>query len=298
MTRLSIGVMLSTGSAGPAEIAPRARHVEALGLDALFVGDHLAGAMPVMDSTVTLGAVAASTTRIRLGFGVMVLPLRHPAWAAKQIATLQRLSGDRVILGVGIGGAPHGTAAFDAVGVPFGERGRRTDAALEVLPGLISGKPTLLPSGPSIALEPGAEVPPIWVGGGSAPAVRRAVEHADAWFPSEVLAGWVEQGARRMAELAAERGRPRPGVAVGGSVLLGGSRTSRALDEHVAALTGMYGLPAEVAASVPITGSPRRAAERFAEYGSAGAQHLVLGIIGEDWLRQCELIAEARALLE
>jgi alkanesulfonate monooxygenase SsuD/methylene tetrahydromethanopterin reductase-like flavin-dependent oxidoreductase (luciferase family) len=298
VTRLSIGVMLSTGRTSPDEIAPRARHVEALGLDALFVGDHLAAAVPVMDSTVTLAAVAASTTRIRLGFGVMVLPLRHPAWAAKQVATLQRLSGGRVILGVGVGGEPHGTAAFEAVGVPFAERGRRTDAALEVLPGLISGKPTLLPSGASITLEPGAEVPPIWVGGGSASALRRAAEHADAWFPSQVLAGWVEEGARRMAELAAERGRPRPGVAVGGSVLLGGSGTSPALDAHVAALTGMYGLPPEVAASVPITGSPARAAERFAEYARAGAEHLVLGIVGEDWLRQCELIAETRALLD
>lgn len=87
---------------------------------------------------------------VRIGFGVMVLALRHPAWAAKQIATLQRLSGDRVVLGVGTGGAVHGSGAFEAVGVPYAERGRRTDAALEVLPGLISGKATQLASGASI----------------------------------------------------------------------------------------------------------------------------------------------------
>jgi alkanesulfonate monooxygenase SsuD/methylene tetrahydromethanopterin reductase-like flavin-dependent oxidoreductase (luciferase family) len=237
--RLAIGVMLSSGRTSPAEIAPRARHVEALGLDALFVGDHLAAAVPVMDSTVTLAVVAGATERIRLGFGVMVLALRHPAWAAKQIATLQRLSGDRVILGVGSGGAAHGSAAFEAVGVPFGERGRRTDAALAVLPQLISGKPTRLPSGASIALEPGAAVPPVWVGGGSAAALRRSVDHGSAWFPSQVPAGWVHKRARRMVELASQRGRPSPGIAVGGSVLLGSPASSPALAAHVAALTGM-----------------------------------------------------------
>jgi hypothetical protein len=113
-----------------------------------------------------------------------------------------------------------------------------------------------------------------------------------------VLAGQVEEGGRRMAELAAQRGRPSPGIAVGGSVLLGSPAASPVLDAHVAALTGSYGLPREVAASVPIIGGPVRAAERFAEYARAGADHLVLGIIGDDWRRQCELIAEARALLD
>jgi hypothetical protein len=65
-----------------------------------------------------------------------------------------------------------------------------------------------------------------------------------------------------------------------------------------AALEGMYGLPPELAATVPITGRPAEAAERFAEYAAVGAEHLVLGIVGQDWLRQCELIAEARALLD
>lgn len=70
-----------------------------------------------------------------------------------------------------------------------------------------------------------------------------------------------------------------------------------ALDGFVGSLRDGYGLPAEVAASVPITGSPARTAERFAEYAAAGATHLVLGPVGEDWARQCELIVEARALL-
>jgi alkanesulfonate monooxygenase SsuD/methylene tetrahydromethanopterin reductase-like flavin-dependent oxidoreductase (luciferase family) len=77
------------------DLSAVARHVEDAGLDGIFVGDHLAAAVPQADSILALTVAAAATTRIRLGFGVMVLALRHPAWAAKQLATLQQLSGGR-----------------------------------------------------------------------------------------------------------------------------------------------------------------------------------------------------------
>jgi alkanesulfonate monooxygenase SsuD/methylene tetrahydromethanopterin reductase-like flavin-dependent oxidoreductase (luciferase family) len=106
-----------------ADLTAFARHAEDAGLDGVFVGDHLTPAVPVPDSTLALAAAAAVTSRVRLGFGVMVLGLRHPAWAARQVATLQQLSGNRVILGVGLGGSAHGAAAWQAVGVPHQERG-------------------------------------------------------------------------------------------------------------------------------------------------------------------------------
>jgi alkanesulfonate monooxygenase SsuD/methylene tetrahydromethanopterin reductase-like flavin-dependent oxidoreductase (luciferase family) len=89
---------------------------------------------------VVLAAAAGATERIHLGVGVMVLALRDPAWAAKQLASLQHVSGGRVVLGVGAGGVKHGTEAWEAVGVPYAERGRRTDEALALLPGLIRGE--------------------------------------------------------------------------------------------------------------------------------------------------------------
>ncbi|GAA1018818.1 hypothetical protein Aple_025930 [Acrocarpospora pleiomorpha] len=297
MKRLSIGVMFPSSRSEAVDVRACARHAEDLGLDALFTGDHLAASVGTRESTLTLATVAAVTERLRIGFGVMVLALRHPAWAAKQIATLQHLSGDRVILGVGSGGAVHGSTAWEAVEVPYAERGRRTDAALEVLPDLVTGRSAVLRSGVPITLTPGATMPPVWVGGGSRAALRRAARYADAWFPSMITATAVAEGRRELAELAATYGRPIPHLAVGGSVLLGPAPSPSLLSDATAGLT-QYGVPPEVAAHLPITGPPPQAAERFREYAEAGADHLVLGVIGDDWQHQCELIAEARSLAE
>jgi alkanesulfonate monooxygenase SsuD/methylene tetrahydromethanopterin reductase-like flavin-dependent oxidoreductase (luciferase family) len=172
---------------------------------------------------VTLATAAAVTERIRLGFGVMVVPLRHPAWVAKQVASLQHLSGNRVILGLGSGGRVHGMAGWEAVGVPFAAGGRRLDAALDVL--LIADEPAPVDQRSRVTLAPGARVPPIWIGGGSDAALRRAVEHHAVWFPAMVPPFVVAQGARRLAALASECGRPVPAVAAG--VVLAGVGTCR-----------------------------------------------------------------------
>src|SRR5689334_8593782 len=106
----------------------------------------------------------------------MILPLRPVAGVAKQVASLQHVSGGRVILGVGAGGDRH-DASWQAVGVPRRERGARTDAALRVLPGLIAGADSA-----EVRLAPAASVPPIVVGGMSDAALRRTVEFGDGWF--------------------------------------------------------------------------------------------------------------------
>jgi len=85
--RLKIGVMLHAGADGRAADTPeQARHAERLGLDGIFVGDHLNPAGPYSESVVVLAAAAGVTERIQLGFGVMILALRHPAWTAKRFA--------------------------------------------------------------------------------------------------------------------------------------------------------------------------------------------------------------------
>jgi alkanesulfonate monooxygenase SsuD/methylene tetrahydromethanopterin reductase-like flavin-dependent oxidoreductase (luciferase family) len=112
-----------------------------------------------------------------------------------------------------------------------------------------------------------------------------------------VLADQVARGARRLSQLAAERGRPVPSIAVGGSVLLGSQARASVLDDFTTAITRYYGVPAEQASHLPITGSPSQAADRLAQYAAAGASHFVLGTIGTDWHQQVELLAEAHQLL-
>lgn len=227
----------------------------------------------------------------------MVLALRHAVWAAKQVATLQQLSAGRVILGVGLGGSMHGTAAWDALGVPYRERAARTDATLRMLRGLIAGEPTVLDNEAELTLAPGVRPPPIWIGGGSAAARRRAGAHGDAWFPSMLAPAQLAAGATHLAEMCADQGRnDTPAIAIGGSVLLGEPRSRAILDEHIAGLVDGYGIAPEIASSLPLTGPPQQVAERLSAYAEAGATHLVLGLIDDDWSRQCELLAQAKTV--
>ena len=149
---LEIGVMLPTSTPDPAvpilgDIKRAARSAEELGLDSVWSTDHLIASAPILDSTAVLGAAAGATERIRLGYGVLLLALRPVAWAAKQISTLQHVSGGRIEVGVGTGNPAHGDIGWRAAGQPFADRGDRTDAFLRVLPGLIAGAPTVLPDG-------------------------------------------------------------------------------------------------------------------------------------------------------
>ncbi|WP_350279935.1 LLM class flavin-dependent oxidoreductase [Kribbella sp. HUAS MG21] len=190
---VEIGVILPTSSpeAGRAilgDVRDSARYAEEVGLDSVWSTDHLIASAPMLDSSVVLATAAAVTERITIGYNVMLLALRPVAWAAKQVSTLQLVSGNRLVLGVGTGNPAHGDVGWRAAGVEFSERGRLTDEALAVLPDLIAGKPVA-----DIQISPGATVPPIFVAGGGARAHRRAAKYADGWAtiaqsPDEVRA--------------------------------------------------------------------------------------------------------------
>ncbi|MFI6518654.1 LLM class flavin-dependent oxidoreductase [Spirillospora sp. NPDC050679] len=289
---LKLGVHLpSFGVDGTAGVREHARHADDLGLESVWVGDHLIPVKPFLDATLVLATAAAVTERVKVGFGVMIPALRGPVWAAKQVASLQHLSGGRVLLGVGSGGSPHGDAAWRAAGVPYAERGPRTDAALEVLPGLVEGKPTEV-GGETVTLSPGAPMPPVLIGGGP---LRRTARFADEWYPAFSTADEVAAGARRVAELAAELGRPAPRVTVGVSVGLGDLPAS-VIDAQVRSLTG-YGMAEDAARAALVTGPPAAAAERFAALAEAGVHRVIAMPFTADRLRQSELLAETGRLL-
>jgi len=277
------------------DVAAAARHLEDLGFESAWAVDQLVGGtgVPFVDSSVALAVAAAATSRIRLGYGVLILPLRPVAWAAKQVASLQQVSGNRVLLGVGVGGDRH-DRSWAAAGVPRSERGRRTDAALAVLPSLIAGWPTDL-EGATVQLAPGTPVPPIIVGGTAPAALARTAAHGDGWFAMPGPADQLAATAQRLAELAAEHGRPVPTITGSVSVAIEGdpARPDRAgLVRRLTDPDGMYGMPAQ-ALDIVVTDGPAAVAERIAAAGAAGAQRVVVSIVAGDWYRQTELLAEA-----
>jgi len=141
-----VGVFLPTfvgadGSCGH-ELGAFARRAEDLGFDSIWVTDHLLHqsrfyAVPWLDPIVSLTYVAATTSRLRLGTSVLVLPTRQPVVLAKQVATLQALAGERYILGVGTGWDDR---EFQAVGQRRAERGRRTDESIAIVRRLLAGE--------------------------------------------------------------------------------------------------------------------------------------------------------------
>lgn len=296
-----VGVMLPTMTAGEplADIAAAARWAEELGYESGWVVDQLvAGSgVPFLDSTVALAVAAGVTARLRLGFGVMVLPLRTPVWAAKQVGSLQVASGGRVLLGVGVGGDRH-ERSWAAAGVARAERGRRTDAALAVLAPLLRGEPTLVDT-TEVQLSPGVEVPPILVGGATDVALRRVVEHGDGWFALPLPPAALAPSIDRLGELAAAAGRDRPSVTAGVSIVLDGDPDAPDADGLRRLLTdpdGMYAMPPEAASTMVVTGGPEALAERVDGLAALGVERVVVTPVAGGWSRQAELASAALGL--
>jgi alkanesulfonate monooxygenase SsuD/methylene tetrahydromethanopterin reductase-like flavin-dependent oxidoreductase (luciferase family) len=295
-TTLRAGMYLPSGvseAEPPAAVVAHARHAEDVGLESVWLGDHLISRDPRLDSPLLAATVAATTETIGIGFGVLILPLRPAAWVAKQVATLQHLSGDRVLLGIGSGGLPHGDAAWRAVGLDFRQRGRQTDAALEVLPSLVAGKPTVV-GGETVTLRPGAEMPPLLIASSGA-TLDRVARYADEWYPAFTSPAAIATGLRRLAELAAEHRRPVPGVTVNVAVGLG-DVPAAAIDGYVRSAAAFYGGDEVAVRQALVAGPPAQAAEQIAALAEAGVDRIVAYPIAGDRFDQATLLAEATAL--
>lgn len=198
--RVSLGLPIDRHGLGDdvisvAGIRACSQAAEAGGFDAVFVTDHPApdarwlrhGGHPTLDPFVALSVVAASTDTLRLHTNLLVLPYRNPLLAAKSVASLDVLSGGRVVLGVGVG---YLRGEFDALGVEFDERAALVDDALIAMKAAWTGDPVHhdgvgYSARDTLVLPRPAQTPhpPIWVGGNSRAAMRRAVQHGQGWSP-------------------------------------------------------------------------------------------------------------------
>jgi probable F420-dependent oxidoreductase len=179
----------------PGAIGELAAAAEAAGFGAVYTTDHpfpgddwLAhGGHHALDPLVTLAFAAAATSTVRLHTNLFVLPYRNPFLAAKGIATLDVLSGGRTVVGLGAG---YLEPEFEALGASFDERNDRMDEALAALDAAWSGESVTFPgtgyraTGNTMLPRPRQRPrPPLWIGGNSRRAIRRAVESADGWSP-------------------------------------------------------------------------------------------------------------------
>jgi probable F420-dependent oxidoreductase len=178
-----------------------------------------------VDPFVLLGYAAAVTTRLRLITHIVVLPYRSPFHVAKAIASLDAISGGRAVLGVGSG---YLREEFEILGVPFDDRGARTDEYLRAIRACwttgdidFDGDYARIHEA-RLAPQPVQEGgPPVWVGGNSERALRRAVELGDCWAPFDVADDDVRAGmarATRRVELALPLGRVKAGDDAGGRI--------------------------------------------------------------------------------
>jgi probable F420-dependent oxidoreductase len=240
---LRIGVSINQSAGEGADPVADARHAESLGFELVTLSDHLAGSRPTYETWTLLTAIAANTERILLGTNVLGLPYRHPAVTAKMAESLQRLSGGRLILGLGGGGTDR---EFQAFGLPVREPKEKIDALEEAL-GIIEGlwtEDAFTYEGNHYAVHEATIEPkperkiPIWLGTYGRRALALTGRLADGWIPSMRFAPperyrGMRERVRRAAEAADrdpddidyalnvgvrvdERASPRDGVVVGG----------------------------------------------------------------------------------
>ena len=233
--------------------------VEGLGFDLLMVSDHIAVTAdvaeqypaPFYEPFTTLAWLAGLTGRIRLGTTVLIVPYRHPLLIARMAANLNDLSGGRLVHGVGTGWAAQ---EFDALGVPFEQRGKLTDDYLRTLRAAWADQQDYR----------GGQIP-IWVGGNSDAGLRRAVRLGEAWHPLRFTMPWMREAVRRMTAFADEQRRPVPGLVPRIALRLTGSPVTAperlagegTIDQVLDDLAELRLLGADTVVLDPFSGDPR-----------------------------------------
>jgi probable F420-dependent oxidoreductase len=276
------------------------RRVEALGFDSVWCGDHVSFNLPLYESLTLLATYASITERIRLGTAVYLLALRPPAVTAKVTATLDVLSGGRLIFGVGVGG--ENPKEFEACGVPHSERGARVTEAIDVVRTLWRDTPATFKgrfssfAGVSIDPKPVQRPgPPIWVGGRSDAALGRAGRQGDGWVSYVVTPERYRQSLEKIRAAAAAHGRTLDGfVTAHLAFITVGRDYERARATWVAWLSKRYAQDfGPLADKYGIIGTPGQCAERLEAFRAAGCAYFLLNAIGDPSAEreQLEIIA-------
>jgi probable F420-dependent oxidoreductase len=223
--RVGINLINFGPGTGPETLARSAELAETLGYHLVMISDHIAITpdvatrypAPFYDPFTALAWLAGLTRRVELGTTVIIVPYRHPLATARVAANIDRLSGGRLIFGIGVGWARQ---EFEALGLPFHKRGAMTEDYLAAIKTAWTHD-IASHDGPFVSFHHVGTAPrplrqphpPVWVGGASPAALRRAVLHGDAWHPIRIRLDWLrDQGLPQLRELARAAGKPVPAL--------------------------------------------------------------------------------------
>jgi probable F420-dependent oxidoreductase len=277
-------------------IVAYAERAEDLGIDSIWLSDHIVSREPSLDTSCVMALFAARTKRIKMGPSVLTLPARDPVQVAKTYATLEYLTGScgRVIMAVGLGSDPRDC---EVSGIAKEERAGRLEEGVEVLRKLWAGTHvthegkfykftdvTLTPRPSKGALD-------IWIGGRTNAALRRVAKYGDGWFPSFVTPDEFKTGMQQLVAYGTKYGRTiEPGEA--GVLILTYASRDRARTQAVSQkLSQAFPVPAEAMAARCAVGTPEEVVEKVQSYVAAGCSKYVLWPISppEELVQQIEL---------
>jgi probable F420-dependent oxidoreductase len=285
MVEIGIGLPILVPDAGPRTAIEFAKRAEEAGAHSVWVGDRLA--FGNQEPLLNLAAVAAVTSRVKLGTAVLLATLRPPALLAKMVATLDQISGGRVILGAGVGSRADD---FAAAGIDFEHRGSRAEELVDILRLAWRGEP-LLYDGRFYQLDVGVVSPrpeqsriPIWFGGSAETALKRIGRIGDGYIggsgggPPGFRASW--ENIRRYAE---DAGRD-PDAIMPAALIYAcvGDDRARAQELAAAHLRNYYG-PRRTDTSSFMLGSADDCLRTANEYAAVGVQTFIIGSVTADF---------------
>jgi alkanesulfonate monooxygenase SsuD/methylene tetrahydromethanopterin reductase-like flavin-dependent oxidoreductase (luciferase family) len=267
------------------ELAEGCRRAEAAGAAALWACDHLFWHSPSLECLSAVTVAATATTRPAVGSCVLQLPLRNAPSVAKQAASIQHLSGGRLVLGVGIGNHP---GEYEAAGMRFDGRGRALE---EGMAAMRSAWEADRPPSHYAQLPVPSRIP-IWVGGSSEAALRRAATVGDGWIPLFLSPRMYSAAVERL-DKESERAQRDPAEVSRAIVVFVAVGGSAAQERSLEWMGGLYGLAPEKFRRHVIAADARSVAASVSEFLDAGAQHVALFVTSDSPLAEFEDVSEA-----
>jgi probable F420-dependent oxidoreductase len=259
------------------EIISYARGCEDLGFDSVWVADHVTSGVSggLYEPLTTLAVLSGVTDKMRLGTSVLIASLRNPVLLADIAGTIQETSGGRLILGIGVGWDQN---EFENLGVPFKRRGTLTDQCLEIIRGFWKGEPLNF-KGTDFTLKNAKigtcpkQPPPIWIGGNSRSAIRRAAKY-DAWFPTDPSVEEISNGRAELTRLVKTSDKP----VTAAHIYLVVKDTVAEAERSAAFLGEQTGETLDEIKKWAIIGDAETAKRRISNYVEAGVSHLVFSL--------------------